>query len=113
MSKQPTKYENWLLVMAVLALAVLPLIFVKGEYGGSDDHAEKAISEIQPGYEPWFKPLYEPPSGEVESLLFASQAALGAGVIGYVIGMYRGKHQSTAKQPLDISHTQESKPPYS
>ncbi|MGI0484253.1 energy-coupling factor ABC transporter substrate-binding protein [Pantanalinema rosaneae CENA516] len=100
MSKQPTKYENWLLIIAVLALAVLPLIFVKGEYGGADGQAEAAIGEIQPGYEPWFKPLYEPPSGEVESLLFASQAALGAGVIGYVIGLYRGssKRQEQEKE---------------
>jgi cobalt/nickel transport protein len=113
MSKQPTKYENWLLIIAVLALVVLPLIFVRGEYGGADGQAEEAISEIQPGYEPWFKPLYEPPSGEVESLLFTSQAALGAGVIGYVIGMYRGKHRSAAKQLPDIRSTQRSKSPYS
>jgi cobalt/nickel transport protein len=105
MSKPSTKSENWLLVIAVLALAVLPLIFVKGEYGGSDNRAQEAIGEIKPGYEPWFKPLYEPPSGEVASLLFASQAALGAGVIGYVIGMYRGRYEAAKKPPQDISHT--------
>ena len=91
MSKQLKKYQNWLLAITVLLLAVLPLIFVRGEFGGADDHAEKAIGEIQPGYKPWFKPLFEPPSQEVEGLLFASQAALGAGVIGYVIGLYRGR----------------------
>lgn len=105
MSKQATKQQNWLLAIAVLVLAVVPLIFVRGEFGGSDDHAEKAIGELYPGYQPWFKPLFEPPSGEVESLLFASQAALGAGVIGYVIGLYRGKHESTAKQPPKSPHS--------
>jgi cobalt/nickel transport protein len=35
--------------------------------------------------------LYEPPSDEIESLLFALQAALGAGFIGYYIGYKRGK----------------------
>jgi len=78
----------------VIALAVVPLIFVRdGEFTGSDDQAEKAISEVHPGYQPWFKPLFEPPSAEIESLLFASQAALGAGVIGYVIGLYKGRSQ--------------------
>jgi cobalt/nickel transport protein len=86
--------SNWLLVIAVITLAVVPLIFVRGaQFAGSDDQAEKAISEVQPGYQRWFKPLFEPPSSEIESLLFASQAALGAGVIGYVIGLYKGRSQ--------------------
>ncbi|MBW4633165.1 MAG: energy-coupling factor ABC transporter substrate-binding protein [Iphinoe sp. HA4291-MV1] len=94
MSQSNKGLSNWLLVVAVLALAVTPLIFVRGaEFSGSDDQAEKAISEVKPGYKPWFKPLFEPPSSEIESLLFALQAALGAGVIGYAIGLYRGRSQ--------------------
>ena len=34
----------------------------------------------------YFEPLLEPASGEIASLLFALQAALGAGVIGYWLG---------------------------
>ncbi|MCC5666123.1 energy-coupling factor ABC transporter substrate-binding protein [Nostoc sp. CHAB 5784] len=94
MKQSKNGLSNWLLIVAVIALAVVPLIFVRGgEFTGSDDQAEKAISEIHPGYQPWFKPLFEPPSGEIESLLFSSQAALGAGVIGYVIGLYKGRSQ--------------------
>ncbi|MBD6616877.1 energy-coupling factor ABC transporter substrate-binding protein [Komarekiella sp. 'clone 1'] len=94
MNQSKKGLSNWLLVLAVIALAVVPLIFVRGaEFTGSDGEAEKAISEVQPGYQPWFKPLFEPPSGEVESLLFTSQAALGAGAIGYVIGLYKGRSQ--------------------
>lgn len=86
--------SNWLLVAGVITLAVIPLVFVHGaEFGGSDDQATKAISEIQPGYKPWFKSLFQPPSSEIESLLFASQAAIGAGVIGYAIGLYQGRSQ--------------------
>lgn len=86
--------SNWLLIVGVVGLAVAPLIFVPhGEFGGSDGEAEKAITEIQPDYQPWFTSLFEPPSAEVESLLFSSQAALGAGVIGYVIGLYKGRSQ--------------------
>ncbi|GAP94968.1 energy-coupling factor ABC transporter substrate-binding protein [Leptolyngbya sp. NIES-2104] len=86
-----SKLQNWGLAIAVIVLAVFPLLFVKGEFSGSDGQAETAIGELKPGYEPWFKPFFEPPSTEVESLLFASQAALGAGVIGFVIGRYRGR----------------------
>jgi len=93
-NQQATSQQNWMLVIGVVVLAVIPLAFVRGEYGGSDDQAEKAITEIQPGYEPWFKHFFEPASGEIESLLFATQAALGAGVIGYAIGLYKGRSQS-------------------
>jgi cobalt/nickel transport protein len=92
MNQPNPKWSNWLLLVAVIILAVAPLLFVRGaEFGGADGQAEEAIKEIQPQYQPWFKPLIEPPSGEVEGLLFASQAALGAGVIGYAIGLYRGR----------------------
>jgi cobalt/nickel transport protein len=82
---------NWLILLTVVMLAILPLIFVQGEYGGADGEAEAAITEIQPDYEPWFGAVFEPPSGEIESLLFVSQAAIGAGIIGYVIGIYKGR----------------------
>ncbi|MEH2076124.1 energy-coupling factor ABC transporter substrate-binding protein [Nostoc sp.] len=99
MSQSKKGLSNWLLVVAVLALAVAPLIFVRGgEFAGSDDKAEKAITEIQPGYKPWFKSLFEPASGEIESLLFASQAALGAGVVGYAIGLYKGRSQQKREE---------------
>lgn len=85
---------NWLIVLAVIALAILPLLFVKGEYEGADAVAEGAITEIKPDYEPWFNSLFEPASGEIESLLFASQAAIGAGIIGCVIGFYKGRNDA-------------------
>ncbi|NJL49773.1 MAG: energy-coupling factor ABC transporter substrate-binding protein [Leptolyngbyaceae cyanobacterium SM2_5_2] len=90
---QSPRPHNWLLVIAVIALAVLPLAFVRGEYGGADGQAQHAVAEIRPDYQPWFNHLFTPASGEIESLLFASQAALGAGVIGYVIGLYKGRTQ--------------------
>ncbi len=83
---------NIAMILIVVALAVLPLFIVKdGEFGGSDGEAEAAITEINAEYRPWFSPLVEPKSGEVESLLFALQAAIGAGVIGYGLGWLRGR----------------------
>ncbi|WP_345962126.1 energy-coupling factor ABC transporter substrate-binding protein [Streptomyces sp. BRB040] len=89
---------NALLLLAVAALAVLPLALGLGDhkeepFAGADAEAETAITEIEPDYEPWFSPLYEPPSGEVESALFALQAALGAGVLAYYFGLRRGRRQ--------------------
>ncbi len=78
------------LVVIMIALFVAPLIISpSAEYGGADGAAEDAISET--GYEPWFTPIWEPPSGEIESLLFALQAAIGAIIIGYFVGYEKGK----------------------
>ena len=85
------KNKNWLLVLAVILLAVIPLFIAQGsEFGGADGEAEEAITEIQPDYTPWFSPLFEPPSGEIESLLFALQAVIGAGFIAYFFGYKKG-----------------------
>lgn len=93
--------KNIILVAIVIGLTVLPLLMVKdAEFGGADGEAEKAITEINADYEPWFSPLFEPKSGEIESLLFTLQAAIGAGVIGYGLGYMRGrkKKEEAAKQ---------------
>ncbi|WP_055692039.1 energy-coupling factor ABC transporter substrate-binding protein [Streptomyces prasinus] len=89
---------NALLLLAVAALAVLPLALGLGDhkeepFAGADGEAETAITELDPDYEPWFSPLYEPPSGEIESGLFALQAAVGAGVLAYYFGVRRGRRQ--------------------
>nr|WP_280178070.1 energy-coupling factor ABC transporter substrate-binding protein [Rhizobium sp. 18065] len=91
------KRNLWML-FAVVALAILPLIIHHGgdaEFAGADGEAEAAITEIQPDYTPWAAPIWEPPSGEIESLLFALQAALGAGLVGF----YFGRRTSPAKRP--------------
>ncbi|MEE1754757.1 energy-coupling factor ABC transporter substrate-binding protein [Streptomyces sp. SP18CS02] len=93
---------NTLLLLIVVALAVLPLALGLGDhkeepFTGADAQAETAITENKPDYEPWFTPLYEPPSGEIESALFSLQAALGAGVLAYYFGLRRGRRQGEAR----------------
>ncbi|KAA1026578.1 energy-coupling factor ABC transporter substrate-binding protein [Pseudonocardia sp. EV170527-09] len=88
---------NILLVVAVVALFAVPVLFVPGEYAGSDGQAGEAIEAT--GYQPWFSPVWEPPSGEIESGIFAMQAAAGAGVLGYCIGVARTRsREKSARQ---------------
>lgn len=85
--------KNLLLLLGVVILAILPIFMLPdAEFGGADGEAEEAITEIKPDYEPWFNAIWEPPSGEIESLLFVLQSVIGALIIGYFIGYMRGKH---------------------
>ncbi|ULL15675.1 energy-coupling factor ABC transporter substrate-binding protein [Paenibacillus sp. H1-7] len=92
-----TTTKNILLLTGVILLAVIPLLFVNGEFGGADGAAEEMIKELHPAYEPWFSSLLEPPP-ETESMLFALQAALGAGFIGYTIGLFKGRASKSKSQ---------------
>lgn len=82
-----------LLLLAAL-VAIFPLMIVRdSEFGGADGQAGEVIEEMHEGeFEPWFTPLWEPPGGETESLLFALQAALGSGVMFYCLGYLKGKN---------------------
>ena len=98
--------QNLGLILAAALLVILSLVMGNrregAEFAGTDGQAMAAVTAIQPDYQPWFSPIWEPPSGEVESLLFALQAALGAGLIGYYLGLRRGQSQSQSQlRPQD------------
>ena len=79
--------KNLILIVLTVLLAAIPLwLLPNAEFGGADGQAEEAIQVLKPDYEPWFEPILEPASGEIEPLLFALQAAVGAGVVGFVLG---------------------------
>ncbi len=83
------KARTWMVCAAIALLTVLPLWLAgtSSTFGGADARAQQAIGDIAPGYVPWFAPVFEPASEEIASLLFALQAAAGAGVIGYWLGL--------------------------
>jgi cobalt/nickel transport protein len=108
--------QNWLVVMAIVLITALPLWLVPkpgdtpngqpGEvFGGADGKAQQVISEIAPDYRPWFKPILEPASSEIASLLFALQAAIGAGLMGYWLGVSVTRDKMRKQADRDESGT--------
>ena len=116
------KPRTWLIWSAIVLLTVLPLWFfsappvvpgaapgaVTGSeapalFGGSDDRAQQAIGTIAPGYRPWFTPMFTPASAEIASLLFALQAAIGAGVIGYWLGLSVARERARGTAVTDVA----------
>ncbi|WP_337998156.1 energy-coupling factor ABC transporter substrate-binding protein [Oleispirillum naphthae] len=94
--------NNTFLIALVALIVVVPLALPIAEsmdepFGGSDDKAEGVIAEVAPDYKPWFSSIWEPPSGEIESLLFALQASLGTGILAYYIGLRRGMARGAKK----------------
>lgn len=97
--KKGSRRRNGWITLSLVALlaAVFVVSFLlaprssdpnSGSFGGTDSAVTDILKER--GVEPWFKPLFEPPQ-EIASGLFALQAAVGAGVIGYVLGNLRGR----------------------
>lgn len=103
------RFQDLILLLLVVALVAVPLVMVRKPapgpdgkeaeiFTGSDDQAKNAVAKIDPSYKPWAKPLMEPPSAEVESLLFSLQAALGAGFLGYWLGCSVTRARSTQQR---------------
>jgi cobalt/nickel transport protein len=88
------KMKLELLTLGVIVLFIAAFAYVSStqnhEWSGADSQAEDVISILTGGtYVPWFQSIYTPPSSEIESLLFALQAAIGSLIIGYFLGYYR------------------------
>jgi cobalt/nickel transport protein len=99
------RWQNLLMLLAVIAITVYPLWALRGPkvgpqrgsaeiFVGADGQAEGVVRQLAPDYRPWAEPLVEPPSSEIESLLFSLQAVLGAGFIGYYLGVKRERNRA-------------------
>lgn len=81
------------LLFVVVLLITMPLLLHKdSEFMGTDAQAEEAITAKHTDYQPWATSIWEPPSGEVESFLFALQAAVGSAIVFFYIGYQKGRH---------------------
>ncbi len=88
--------KNLIIILLILCIliAAIPLLVIKdSEFGGADGAAEDVISEVDPNYKAWASPVLEPPGGETESLLFCLQAAIGAGILGFGLGVLKERYK--------------------
>ncbi len=94
--------KNYFLeILAVVAILAFCGVFLYtsstmtgAEFAGSDNVGSGMIAELSGKTVDSFTPLipqYEPPSGEIESCLFALQAAFGGILIGGVFGFWLGQ----------------------
>ncbi len=89
---------NLLIVLAILAAVMLERV---SSPTGTDDLAQMVILRIDPGYQPWVAPFYEP--DEIpERLLFLLQAVCGGGLLGYCLYRLRGQRARKASDEPGI-----------
>ena len=90
------KYWYLIGIGLIIMLCVVPFIVnPDAEYGGADDAAGDKIEDT--GYKPWFESILGDLPSETESMLFALQAAIGALIIGFVLGRVTKKTPSVDK----------------
>lgn len=112
------KIRPWVLWAAIALLTALPLWLASATTGepsaakplaflGADERARQAIVAIAPDYQPWFSPVFEPASGEIASLLFALQAAIGAGMIGFWLGLSVARQRALRLVAAELTASKE------
>ncbi|MCS7259868.1 MAG: energy-coupling factor ABC transporter substrate-binding protein [Anaerolineae bacterium] len=105
MKRPNTPFQNapvalyLLSAVVVVVLIVLPFVVAsEAEFAGADEAGSEAVVSIAPDYDPtWIQSIWEPPSGETESMLFALQAAVGGILIGYFFGYKRGQGRTVKR----------------
>ncbi len=93
------KFELIVLIVVVAFIAIFLMTSASNpdaEFGGSDGVGSEKVLEITKLSEDEITPIipqWAPPSGEIESCLFAIQAAFGGIVIGLGFGYFIGQRR--------------------
>ena len=83
-----------ILLGVVAATTALPLVLLKNaRFDSADSKASEIILQENKQYRPWKEPLWIPPSKEIETLIFSLQAAVGAGIVCYILGFLHGRYR--------------------
>ena len=82
--KRSQYYLLGLLTVAIILVSAI-LLNPNSDFSGTDDGGGDVIGDVDPDYQPWFQSIWEP-SGELQTLFFTLQAAIGALIIGYFLG---------------------------
>ncbi|MCI6152796.1 MAG: energy-coupling factor ABC transporter substrate-binding protein [Fusobacterium perfoetens] len=104
--KKDKKIVVTLLIIVILTVFTPLFVLKDAEFGGSDNAGSTMIENINKDYEPWFTPILEKViggelPGEVESLFFCLQTAIGVGIIAFYMGrMYERKRLGKEEEDL-------------
>jgi cobalt/nickel transport protein len=86
--------NNIWILGAAFVLSLAPVFIFQGkEFKATDSINITAIEEVKPEYKPWFEPVIKPSGGEIETFLFSAQAAIGSGIVCYILGLYQGRNE--------------------
>jgi cobalt/nickel transport protein len=98
-------YKYTLEILAGIAIIAFCTVFLYtsatmsgAEFAGSDNVGSGLIAKLSGNPIENFQPLipqWKPPSGEIESALFALQAAVGGILVGGVFGFWMGQKKRT------------------
>jgi cobalt/nickel transport protein len=98
-------YKYTLEILAMISIIAFCALFLYtsatmngAEFAGSDNVGSGLVAELSGIPLENFQPLipqWEPPSGEIESCLFALQAAMGGILVGGVFGFWMGQKKKT------------------
>jgi len=98
---------RWVIILAIVAaILIFPLAYYNGKgeaqgyFGGSDDQGPAYLSSM--GIHPWFTSIWTPPSPEIESLLFVTQAGIGAFIIGWFLGSWSGQAKARKRDEEEV-----------
>jgi cobalt/nickel transport protein len=93
---------NLCLLAGAVSLSLAPVLIYQGhEFKATDTRNQQAIADVQPRYKPWFQPIIKPSGSEIETFLFATQAAIGSGVTCYILGLYKGRTERRKTDQID------------
>ncbi|MDD1682930.1 MAG: cobalt transport protein CbiN [Methanoregula sp.] len=97
------RFRYTLEILTAIAIVAFCIVFLYtsstmsgAEFTGSDNVGSRLIMQLSGIPEENFQPLisqWEPPSGEIESCLFALQAAVGGILVGGVFGYWIGQNK--------------------
>jgi len=95
-------FSKVLVIITIIVLIGVPLLFLQGKiFTGTDDRALQVIAETAPTYKPWLSSFWKP-QGDNEALIFTLQAASGSFILGYILGLLKGRKNTKPTEDKNV-----------